>query len=262
MTHAATRFPFGIAKGWYPIAYSDELARGETLALGYFGGAFEASRDVNGAALARGAGGRAWPVHEAAGVVSVWYHATGAPPEFALPDVPAWRDPAWAPSWWKLRWTVRAHPQEMRENAIDWAHFRFVHGGSDRPTENRCSFDGPRLRFSMVSRESRFAVESEVAGFGFSVTTLSGSFDAVTLTMLTPIDAETTDVRSAFLMKRAALADPAQARVLRALVDEHARGIEQDIPIWEHKRYRDPPLLCDGDGPIAEFRHWASQFYT
>jgi hypothetical protein len=256
------RFPFGIGKGWYPIAYGDELARGETLALACFGGALEAGRDASGAPFARGADGRAWPVHEAANVVSVWYHAAGAPPEFALPEVRVWNDPAWAPSWWKLRWTVRTCAQEMRENAIDWAHFRFVHGGSDRPTENRASFDGARMRFGIGSRELGFSVESEVAGLGFSVTTLAGPFEAVTLTMLLPIDVDTTDIRSAFLVKRAALADPAQARALRALVDEHAHGIEQDIPIWEHKRYREEPLLCDGDGPIAEFRRWASQFYV
>jgi hypothetical protein len=250
------RFPFGIAKSWYPIAYSEELACGEALRIACCGDELCATRDDAGIARARGSDGRAWPIHEGAGVVSVWYHAAARPPEFTLPDIEAWGDPAWASSWQKFHWRVHTHPQEMRENAIDWAHFRHVHGGSDRPTENRCSFDGPRMQFSIESRQPTVIVRSEVVGLGWSVTTVRGPFEAVTLTALTPVDRETTDVRSAFLVKRAA-----DARAIHALVDEHARGIEQDIAIWERKVYRAAPMLCDGDGPIAEFRAWAAQFY-
>ena len=38
--------------------------------------------------------------------------------------------------------------------------------------------------------------------------------------------------------------------------------MEQDIPIWNNKIYQPAPRLCDGDGPIAEFRKWFRQFYT
>jgi hypothetical protein len=49
----------------------------------------------------------------------------------------------------------------------------------------------------------------------------------------------------------------------QAVVDAFAQtGIYQDIPIWEHKVYREQPLLVKGDGPIAEFRRWAKQFYS
>ena len=37
---------------------------------------------------------------------------------------------------------------------------------------------------------------------------------------------------------------------------------EQDIPIWNHKTYVEDPILCDGDGPIAKYRKWFSQFYA
>jgi 3-ketosteroid 9alpha-monooxygenase subunit A len=39
-------------------------------------------------------------------------------------------------------------------------------------------------------------------------------------------------------------------------------GYLQDVQIWENKIYLDRPILCDGDGPIGEFRRWYSQFYT
>ena len=49
---------------------------------------------------------------------------------------------------------------------------------------------------------------------------------------------------------------------LRKAIREGARTIEQDIPIWENKRYRERPLLSDADGPIMQFRRWYHQFYA
>jgi hypothetical protein len=31
-------------------------------------------------------------------------------------------------------------------------------------------------------------------------------------------------------------------------------------PIWENKRYRGTPVLCDGDGEISRYRVWVKQF--
>jgi 3-ketosteroid 9alpha-monooxygenase subunit A len=46
-----------------------------------------------------------------------------------------------------------------------------------------------------------------------------------------------------------------------AFIQEAVRQMDQDIPIWENKCYRDHPVLCDKDGPIGPFRSWAKQFY-
>jgi 3-ketosteroid 9alpha-monooxygenase subunit A len=39
-------------------------------------------------------------------------------------------------------------------------------------------------------------------------------------------------------------------------------GYFQDVAIWEHKRWRDKPLLVDGDGPIGEIRKWYQSFFA
>jgi hypothetical protein len=39
------------------------------------------------------------------------------------------------------------------------------------------------------------------------------------------------------------------------------KQIEQDIPIWEAKIYRDRPQLARGEPAIAEFRSWATESY-
>ena len=38
-------------------------------------------------------------------------------------------------------------------------------------------------------------------------------------------------------------------------------GYFQDVAIWENKRWRDKPILADGDGPINKIRKWYRGFY-
>ena len=35
-----------------------------------------------------------------------------------------------------------------------------------------------------------------------------------------------------------------------------------DMIVWNNKRYREQPLLCDGDGEILKWRKYFSQFYV
>ena len=44
---------------------------------------------------------------------------------------------------------------------------------------------------------------------------------------------------------------------------EDSAGFESvDLIVWDNKKYRPQPLLCDGDGPILVWREWFSQFYA
>ena len=70
-------------------------------------------------------------------------------------------------------------------------------------------------------------------------------------------DGGTVDSRFSFTQRTA----DQGSGVAAAVIDEVVRQMEQDIPIWEHKKYLAKPMLCDGDGPIPEYRKWASQFY-
>ena len=48
----------------------------------------------------------------------------------------------------------------------------------------------------------------------------------------------------------------------REAEDEQGAGFESvDFVVWNHKKYRPNPLLCDGDGPVLQFRKWFKQFY-
>ena len=50
--------------------------------------------------------------------------------------------------------------------------------------------------------------------------------------------------------------------VAAALIRDIVKQMSEDIPIWENKKFQERPVLCDGDGPIAEFRRWMRQFYS
>ena len=43
---------------------------------------------------------------------------------------------------------------------------------------------------------------------------------------------------------------------------DFCKQIEQDIPIWEAKIYRDKPALAPGERAITEFRNWAEKSYS
>jgi hypothetical protein len=50
--------------------------------------------------------------------------------------------------------------------------------------------------------------------------------------------------------------------LLSPYAEDQAKNLEADFPIWEHKRYRAKPPLCEADGPLGAFRAWARQFYS
>ena len=47
-----------------------------------------------------------------------------------------------------------------------------------------------------------------------------------------------------------------------AIIRDLEKQMNEDIPIWEHKKYFDKPLLCDGDGKFGIYRKWMRQFFS
>ena len=76
----------------------------------------------------------------------------------------------------------------------------------------------------------------------------------------TPIDEETTLLTFLFTVKDAD--DDKTARIANAFISSVTSEVQQDIPIWEHKRYQPNPALAPSEKPITEFRRWFSQFYA
>ena len=208
---------------------------------------------------------KTWEITEKNGLIMAWYHPEDAPPQWEVPNVVEYGDEAWT-DYEKRRWTIRTRNQEMAENAVDSAHFRFLHGTQNIP-ESVASTEGHIMRVTSptVSTNKYGNVEGiidvEMHGFGFTTTRFTGLVETLLVNSVTPIDEEQVDVRFAFLIRR--VSDRGTTETIAALyVAEIERQLEQDIPIWENKIYIKPPILSDGDGPIGKYRKWCRQFYA
>jgi len=208
---------------------------------------------------------RSWPVQEKNGMVFVWYHTEGKPPEWDFPALPEIGDPEWSePRSFEL--TLDAHVQETHENNNDPVHFHFVHGMLEPPpTEISYSEDGRHYRIvSHSETQTPFgtyptSLIRDSWGLGLTGIRTEGIEDAGLLmfSSATPIDQRQVAFRWLLTATRNWV-DLAGEEFMNGLVT----GVQQDFRIWKHKVHRARPLLCEADRYLAEFRKWARQFYS
>ncbi len=309
------RYPFPrYPRGWFQVAYADEIEPGHVRPLKYFGtelvifrsesgelgvldafcphmGAHLGHRGaVKGDALvcpfhawefdAKGkctavpyakrmpkkADVTAWPVREVNGLVMVWHDIDGEPPSFEIPEIPEWTErDQWTP-YLRRSWRLRTHNQEMCENVVDIAHFKYVHGMKIVPQPHRVDIAYPNIRMTTKTvmdtpmGEVEGILDADVHGFGFSCSRFTGLVETTVIASVTPVDDEFVDVRFSFTVKKTLGADVAKG-IGKAFTAEIARQLEEDRPVWENKVYMERAMLCDGDGPIAPYRKWCAQFY-
>jgi nitrite reductase/ring-hydroxylating ferredoxin subunit len=206
-----------------------------------------------------------WPAVERNGLVMVWHHARKEAPQWEVPELAEVGHPDWT-EFKRLRWKLKTHNQEMAENAVDRAHFHYVHGTLDLPSCT-AEADGPVLRMVQKAKMAtpRGPIDGQIAaesrGFGFGTTRFSGIVETLLVSSVVPIDEEYVDVRFSFTVKKIGNADVTRG-VGKALIADIEKQMGEDTPIWENKKFLPRPLLCDGDGPIPLFRKWCLQFYT
>jgi len=195
-------------------------------------------------------------LHESDGVLYLRQGATPAPPP---PDLAL--DPE---KWVTVRHirSIRTHAQDIGENIVDAAHFRHVHGLPHTP-QTRVEIEGGVLRSFSTLRQvtPRGTVDTTIDGvaYGLGIWHLAfrGICDTLVLACPTPVDGERLDFRLTFHVPRGT-----ERGVGGAMIDEIMFQADQDIPIWEHKIYRERPVLSAADAPIAAMRKWSRQFYA
>jgi len=209
---------------------------------------------------------RAWHVVERNHMILVWRHAEDKPPQWQIPALPEFDDPAWAePRTFELE--VPVHMQDMSENNCDPVHFHFVHGMTDMPTDSQLH-EGKDGRFFRIADEARrdtpfgtfdTVVELVTWHLGISSVRTRGIGEAGLLmfSSTTPLDATTSLSRWIFTVTRD-LVDIAGEEWISSLMT----GVQQDMRIWKNKVYRARPVLCEADRHLAWFRRWVKQFYS
>jgi 3-ketosteroid 9alpha-monooxygenase subunit A len=206
-----------------------------------------------------------WPMVEKNKLIWAWYHPHGDAPHWDVEETPDCGAAGWT-SFERHEWTVRVQLQDMAENAADSAHFRYVHGTAEFP-DMESTFDGHRRAGVVRSRldTPKGPIDGQIAncniGPGQAWVRFSGISETLLVSGVTPIEHDLVHVRFAFSQPETQRQGP-MSRLADALIRDLVKQFEQDKVVWEHKRYEADPILCDGDGPIALFRRYYSQFYA
>ena len=225
---------------------------------------------------------RTFPVTERNESVYIWHDIEGREPFFDAPDVFAsFGDERTADDYYPqqrlFREGLELHPQYVLENGVDFAHFKYVHQTPIVPVFTRHDFAEPvsyvdfTITFEGDDNQSiddvRSGVEAINGGLGIAVTKSWGMIDNRTISAITPVDERTSDVRFMVYIGRpsggSAGHDPARAAAKAAeFGDEVIRQFSQDVHIWQHQRYSDPPALATAEYEgFTAIRKWAMQFY-
>ena len=139
------------------------------------------------------------------------------------------------------------------------------------PEGFRFESDGPISTWTVGSSKSAdpldgatdtVDIRTDNYGLGVVVSRYVGFFSTLLHLAYTPIDEESCRVVVGSIGKCTDESGEQAHSLLEAYMDDVAGQISRDKPIWENKCYRDKPLLCEEDGPIPEYRRWASQFYS
>ncbi|CAO5239477.1 3-ketosteroid 9alpha-monooxygenase subunit A [Frankia sp. AgKG'84/4] len=294
------RFPFPIPNGWFVVAQAHEIEPGRTKNLYYFGKDLVLFRGTDGTPylfdaycphlganlgvggkvvdgslqcpfhgwrfegstgscvevpyddvdhIPKTASARTYPVVERNHMIWAWHHLERAEPTYEVPEVPEFHDPDWLPI--EVReFEIATCCQDMAENNVDTPHFLYVHGQPSIPEEDFV-IEGHYKR--TTGMDGNFVREGH--GLGLGVLRVKGY--TTFLSSTTPIDTEHVWVRWVFTAPRALGED-----TTKQAADGFTAGVSQDIPIWENKIFKDPPVLRPSEKGITEHRRWCQQFYS
>lgn len=207
---------------------------------------------------------RSYPVREHSGMILAYFGPEGGESEYEIPEVEELSTPGWTPME-VSEIPIRTQPREVIENVADRAHFRPVH--NQRVNEFKMTIEGHKATQKiwgpgMNLKGEKIEVESTAIYHGPAIqfTRLAWAYPMVLINAHVPIDEENLVLRFGVTLFAGEGVDLPQ-QVIDMHVAAARDGYHQDVAIWENKKWRDKPLLADGDGPIGELRRWYSEFY-
>ncbi len=209
---------------------------------------------------------RTLPTQERYGQIWAWFHPKAEPPSWDLPHIACMEDEGWTGDH-RGTWTVSTGIQEIVENSVDVAHLKFLHGAPMVPPV----FAEYEHHMQRMNIGNGYIVgETWGAGAVGTVTFTQEGVSATLFSYTQPITRELTRMNMSFRhkifpegSKELVIAKKLIDHMVHEADGETSAGFESvDMIIWNNKKYRHKPLLCDGDGPILQFRQWFRQFYV
>jgi len=207
---------------------------------------------------------RSWHVRERNGFVFLWYDRFDRPPTWEIPVMEEVGSPEWTP-WVMNILEIRTQGREVIENVADKAHFGPVHGVACESFENEFVDHIAIQRMVGLAQPLYGGVDhitttATYYGPAYQITEMESFLHNRLVNCHTPIDEDRLHLRFGVMLKRVGNDEKMQkyaATYIKNLQD----GFAQDRRIWENKKWRDRPALCDGDGPFGALRRWYRQFY-
>ncbi len=210
---------------------------------------------------------KSWETREWGNCIFVWNDPENGEPDYDLPELKEWDDPAWVH--WKIDQlgVLDQHPQEIIDNITDKAHLEPVHGSVDiEYFEGK--FDKHTVHQNLAAGHRTLANETLYnktwyTGPGILMSYMDGAFPSLMLITNTPIEDGVTRVWHALLVKsQNEKATEEDVGIARAYQEASCAAVSQDLDIWQNKKPCLQIMQVIGDGPFNRVRTWYKQFYN
>jgi 3-ketosteroid 9alpha-monooxygenase subunit A len=223
---------------------------------------------------------KSWDVRELHGLVLVWHSPLG-------------REPQWEPARWlhdddaywapypdaAAEWLERPiAAQVVIENAVDAAHFAFVHTAAHVPDID--DFDVDRHTFKLrldypfgVGHDQTWATPhgpvqgslvTQCQGLGFIWSRLHGFDHIHHCVAVTPITATLADLRATTFVPRRRGDNSEMSEAVRDLwIRQQYMQVNADVRVWSNLSFTQrPPFAKSEAKAMRAFKSWARQFYV
>ncbi|MGC6475369.1 MAG: Rieske 2Fe-2S domain-containing protein [Parvibaculales bacterium] len=210
---------------------------------------------------------KSWPTREWGGCIFMWYDPENGQPDYELPDLPEWEDPAWVN--WKIDHlgVLECHPQEIIDNMTDKAHLGPIHGSKDMEYfENEINDHVIVQRLAAgheTLAEGVMYNDTWYTGPSILLSRMLGDHPSLMLITHTPVEDGVVRAWHALLVKSPnAEATEEDTAVARQYQEASRLAFLQDFEIWANKKPCLQIMQVVGDGPFGKARQWYKQFYN
>ncbi|MBY6262092.1 (2Fe-2S)-binding protein [Azospirillum sp. 412522] len=207
-----------------------------------------------------------WTLQEKYGCLFTWHDPEGGAPDFDLPVIPEWDNPAY------VHWAIDhlgmlpCHPQEIVDNMADVGHLGPTHGG--QPIYFRNEINGIVLRQYQGAPHRTllpgFILETDTFYTGPGILlSYYNEASAIMYIANTPVDDGSLMAWHGLLVNSGkTIATPDDLPAARQAQAGALAALAQDFEIWGNKRACITPLAVPGDGAFSKVRMWYKQFYN
>lgn len=206
-----------------------------------------------------------WPIQEANQIIWAWYHPKGEEPLYDVVELPEATDPEWT-EFDECTWTIWGNLQNMGENGVDFAHFKYIHGTATMPTSELEWGEWGRkgiVRAKMGTPRGEIdgTITATSNGPGQNWVRFEGICETLLIACITPVEQDQLHVRYFYTQPKTQKEGP-MAGLANAIIADVNKQLDQDKVVWDRMKFEPNPIICDGDGPIPKFRQFYSRYYV